>query len=91
MFDDDNENKEAQRIIDDIVSPGDQPLIDLVTANTDAIGIAKDIFSDRNSKDTTTAFCLGIIATVISRVSNIDVRPAKLIAFLAQEAEAMDE
>ena len=90
MEDNYNEN-DIQSILDEFISPSDQPLIDAAEYSIKSIAIIKEIFNDRNNKKATSCFVFAAIASFIEAVSNIKVKPEKLIEFLAISAKEMGE
>lgn len=74
-------------IINEIISPCDQPLLELAGGLTEDLGIVKDIFGDRNSSDVTTSFVIGVIGTIIRRLANIKVNETDLVNFLGRQIQ----
>ena len=75
--------------IGDIVSPGDQKLVDLVTPLLNSIISVLDIFVDRNNSQVTASFAYAIIASMIEGLTGKDIPNADLIDFL-MKYEAKD-
>ena len=73
--------------INDLVSPSDHKLIELSANLIDDIGVVTDIFKDRNSQQVSTSFAIGLVATFIHSVCNIDPDDKALIKFLAEQAK----
>lgn len=83
----DNHEQEVQNVIDALVSPSDQPLIDAAASAIESIGYIKDIFTDRNSDRTTVIFVFSLLSQFISRMTNITINPIKLIEFIMDAAQ----
>lgn len=64
--------------LEDIVSPSDLPLLDLIGGEIDNIVIATEVFSDRNSTEATAALITGVIQTVIKLIVGVYI-PAEEI------------
>lgn len=64
--------------LEEFVSPSDIPLFDIIISNLDAICIVADIFSDRNTAESTSSLILAIIKSTIDALTGLDVDLQKI-------------
>lgn len=64
--------------LEEFVSPSDIPLFDIIISNLDAICTVADIFSDRNTKESTSSLILAIIKSTIDALTGLDVDLQKI-------------
>lgn len=55
--------------IEDMISPGDMPLLELMTNSVDNIGLAVEIFTDRNCSDMSDAVITTLMAKFFGRLN----------------------
>lgn len=83
--------------IEDMISPGDMPLLEMMTNSVDNIGLAVETFADRNCSDMTDAVITTLIAKFFGRINpDLQIIPVKdlmatMIAIRQYINEVIDE
>lgn len=78
---------EIQEVIDDMLSPSDQVLIDLAGGLLRNLCTVKNILADRNSIEVTSCFVVGLINTLARTLTNINIDVIELKHFLNNQLE----
>lgn len=86
-MDETNNDKDPQEQLEELVSPSDVPLIDLIHTNMGAICTTINIFKDRNPRDITTSLCLATILEVMESLFNVQIPAVDLLEFLSKYTE----
>lgn len=84
-------NDKYREQLEEFVSPSDIPLFDIIISNLDSINIVADIFSDRNSRESTSSLVLAIIKSTIDTLTGLDVDLKNLNQFLIDEENSNDD
>ena len=79
--------------IEDMISPGDMPLLEMMTNSVDNIGLAIETFADRNCSDMTGAVITTLIAKFLGRINpDLQIIPVKdLMATMIAIRQYIDE
>lgn len=80
-----------RRQLEEFVSPSDIPLFDIITSNLDAICTVADIFSDRNTSESTSSLILAIIKSTIDALTGLDVDLNKLNELLIESENKQND
>lgn len=83
--------------IEDMISPGDMPLLEMMTNSVDNIGLAMETFTDRNCSDMSDAVMTTLMAKFFGRLNpDLQIIPVKdlmatMIAIRQYINEVIDE
>jgi len=79
--------------IEDMISPGDMPLLEMMTNSVDNIGLAIETFADRNCSDMTDAVITTLLAKFLGRLNpDLQIIPVKdLMATMIAIRQYIDE
>ena len=80
-----------RRQLEEFVSPSDIPLFDIIISNLDAICTVADIFSDRNTSESTSSLILAIIKSTIDALTGLDVDLNKLNELLIESENKQND
>lgn len=80
-----------KRQLEEFVSPSDIPLFDIIISNLDSICTVADIFSDRNTSESTSSLILAIIKSTIDALTGLDVDLIKLNNLLIESENKQND
>lgn len=81
------DGKDLRAQLEEIVSPSDIPLFDIIAANVDAITSTVQVFKDRNPIPATSALVLGVIQTIIAFTCGVSVDTSDLRHFIVEQSQ----
>jgi hypothetical protein len=77
--------------LEEFVSPSDIPLFDVIISNLDSICIVADIFSDRNTTESTSSLILAIIKSTIDALTGLNIDLKKLNELLIESENKQND
>ncbi len=83
-------DNETRKSLEEFISPGDFPLFDLAVSAIDDLVTIQQIFRDRNTIESTGSFTLGIIKSVITSTTGVEVDMDRLMKLIG-DGELSDD
>lgn len=83
-------DEDIRQQLEDLVSPSDMKLIELAAGLTDDLKSVCEIFRDRNSKEVTEAFVLGLSMSLTMALTGVRIDSKDFIIFLQEQIEKQE-